>query len=95
MFAIIILAARWTVLRLGVPPAPSRRLGIGLVALGFLLVAELTVVLELRGLSLGEYVASRDPVSGIVYLLMLVLFASMPLVVARRRDASTSPVSRP
>jgi hypothetical protein len=41
-------------------------------------------VLWLRGLSIGEYVAGRDPVSGTVYLVMLGLFALMPLFVARR-----------
>ena len=61
----------------------GRRLGVGLVALGLLLVAEFTVVLWLRGLAIGEYLASRDPVSGTVYVMMLGVFAVMPLLVAR------------
>jgi hypothetical protein len=60
------------------------RLGVGCVALGFLLAVELTMVLWLRGLTLGEYVASRDPVAGMVYLVMLGVFAVMPLLAARR-----------
>ena len=56
----------------------------GCVALGLLLVAEFTLVLWLRGLSIGEYLASRDPVSGTVYYVMLGVFAIMPLLVARR-----------
>ncbi|HVA00273.1 MAG TPA: hypothetical protein VMV34_01325 [Terriglobia bacterium] len=46
--------------------------------------AELTVVLALRGLTLREYLASRDPVAGSVYVIMLGIFAVMPLFVARR-----------
>ena len=57
---------------------------INLVALSLLLVAELTVVLWLQGLTIGEYVPSRDPVAGSVYIVMLGVFAIMPLLVARR-----------
>ena len=32
---------------------------------------------------LGEYLASRDPVSGGVYLVVLGLFAVTPLIIAR------------
>jgi hypothetical protein len=49
-----------------------------------LLVAELTVVLWLRGLTIGEYLATRDPVAGTVYIMMLGVVAIMPLLVARR-----------
>jgi hypothetical protein len=57
--------------------------GDGGIALGFVLAAELTLVCWLRGLSIEEYVASRDPVSGAVYLVMLGVFALLPLFVAR------------
>ena len=78
------LAARWIVRRLAVPFTPSRRLAIGLIALGLLLAAECMVVLWLQGLTMGAYLASRDPVAGTVYLVMLGVFALMPLLVARR-----------
>jgi hypothetical protein len=84
MLVVIMLAARWVARRLAVSSAPTTRLGVGGVALGFLLVAELTMVLWLRGLTMGEYVASRDPVAGMVYFVMLGVFAVMPLLVARR-----------
>lgn len=84
MLAVTIFAARWTVRRLALPPVPRRRLGTGLVGLGLLLLAELTMVLKLRGLSLEEYFANRDPVSGTVYVVMLAVFAVMPLFVGRR-----------
>lgn len=92
MLVVIVLAARWTIRHLAVPHAPSRRLGIGFVALGALLVAEFTVVLSLRGLSIREYVATRDPVSGTVYFVMLGVFAIMPLFVARKQSRRSAPV---
>jgi len=84
MFVVSIVAARWVVRRLAVPSTASSRLGVGCVALGLLLVAEFTLVLWLRGLSISEYLASRDPVSETVYYVMLGVFAIMPLLVARR-----------
>lgn len=84
MLVVTILAARWIVRRLAVPPKPVSRLGMGCVGLGLILVAEFTLVLWLRGLSISEYLASRDPVSGTVYYVMLGIFCIMPLLVARR-----------
>lgn len=84
MLVVILVSARWIVRRLDVPSKSSSRLGMGSVAFGLLLVAELTLVLWLRGLSISEYLASRDPVSGTVYYVMLVVFAIMPILVARR-----------
>jgi hypothetical protein len=63
MLLVIMLAARWVARRFAVASTPTTRLGVGGVALGFLLVAEWTLVLWLRGLTMGEYVASRDPVA--------------------------------
>lgn len=48
--------------------------------------AELSLVLGLRDMSLDEYFASRDPISGTVYLLMLIAFALMPLVAAAKGE---------
>ncbi len=84
MFVVILIAARWIVRRLAVPSTPSRRLGMGCIALGFLLAAEFSLVLRLRGLSIRDYLATRDPVSGTVHYLMLGVFAITPLLVARR-----------
>src|SRR3989304_8570757 len=68
MLVVVVLAAGWIVRRLGVPPGASRRLSVGLVALGLLLVAELTFVLWLQRLRIDEYLASRDPVAGTFYI---------------------------
>jgi hypothetical protein len=84
MIAVIILAARWIVRHYAVPPAPYYRLGMGFIALGLLLGAEFTLVLWLQGMSLSEYFATRDPVSGTAYYLSLPVFALMPLFIGRR-----------
>jgi len=86
MFVVIVVAARWIIRRLAVPSVPSRRLGMGCVGLGLLLAGEFTLVLWLRGVSISEYLASQDPVSGTAYYLMLVLFVVMPLFVGRRGE---------
>src|SRR6266852_1204601 len=75
MLVIAIVAARWIVRRLPVPPTPSSRLGVGGIALGLLLLAEFTLVLWLRGISIREYLATRDPVAGTVYYVMVGVFA--------------------
>ena len=49
-----------------------------------MLAAEFSLVLWLRGLSIPEYLANRDPVSGAVYYVLLGVFAIMPLLVGRR-----------
>ena len=81
MLVIVIVAARWIVRRPAVPSTPPARLGMGLVALGLLLVAEFMLVLWLRGMSIRGYLASRDPVAGTVYYVMLAVFAVMPRLV--------------
>ena len=82
MLAVTVLAARFIVRRRAGDP-----LGIGLVALGFLLFAEIGVATGLRHLSLRGYIASRDPVSGTVYLMLLALFAVMPALLAPKRSS--------
>ena len=83
MLVAILLAARFIIRRFSLPAKVLARLGAGFVALGLLVAAEVLLAVALQDRTLGEYVASRDPVSGSVYLAMLVLFAVMPLVLAR------------
>jgi hypothetical protein len=84
MLGVTILGARWTVVRLVVPSVSSARLGMGSIALVFMLVAELGLALPIRGLLIKEYLAGRDAVSGSVYYVMLVVLAILPLLVARK-----------
>jgi hypothetical protein len=81
MLAVIVLVSRWAVRRFDLPPSAPKRLAVGAMALGLLIVAELTVVIFVRGLTVAEYVASRDPVAGAVYLAMLGVFMVMPVLV--------------
>jgi len=84
ILAISIAASRWIVRNLAVLATPSSRLGMGIIALGLMLIAEFTLVLSLRGLSMKEYFATRDPVAATVYYAALGVFAVMPLLVGRR-----------
>ncbi len=64
MLVITIVAARRIVRRLVVPPTPSSRLGMGGITLSLLLVAGFSLVVWLRGLSVRQYLAAREPVNG-------------------------------
>ena len=90
MLAVTVLAARFVVRRF---PALDRRshLWSGVVALALMLAIEFSVVLSLRGLSLAEYAASRDPIAGAVYVALLAVFALMPWLVSARRPVSKAP----
>lgn len=83
MLAVVFLAARRT--GIGRFADWRRRLCAGLIALALLVSMEFTLVLWLRGLSLAQYGAERDPVSGVVYLLALVAFAVAPALLGPGR----------
>jgi hypothetical protein len=85
MLAVIIAAARWIIRHM--PPTATRAdlVGVGCIALALLLVAEFSIVLWLRGLSVIDYLASRDPVSGTVYYLLLGVFAIMPVLLSQNQ----------
>ena len=85
MFGVSILAARWVVRHVGIPPLWSKRLALGCIALGLMLLVEFTVVLWIRGLTLRGYFETRDPVSGAVYFVTLGAFAVIPVFVGRPR----------
>jgi ribosomal-protein-alanine N-acetyltransferase len=95
MLLVTILAARWVVRRFAVPSAIGHRLGLGLIALGLLLSAEFGLVLPVRGLSLAEYLARRDPVSATAYAAMLAVVAIMPRLVSYTDRPSLGRAGRP
>ena len=84
MLVVTIVAARWIARHFSIPCVPSARLAMGAIALALLFVAEFGLVLWLRGISIREYLATRDPVSGAIFYVLLGVFATMPLFVARR-----------
>ena len=83
MLVAIILSARFVVRRF---PAAHRGsyLVSGGIALFLLVVMEFSVVLGIRGLSLRDYFAERDPLAGSVYAVMLLIFAAMPWLLGGR-----------
>ena len=82
MFVAIILAARYIVRRFHLPAKHAVRLQVGFAALAMSVLAELILAAVLQDRSVAQYIASRDPVSGSVYLVMLLLFAIMPSILA-------------
>ncbi len=91
MLAVTIVTARWIVRRSAMPAAPSNRLVMGGIALGLMLTTEFGLVLWLRGLTIRQYLASRDPVSGTVYYALLGLFAVMPFLLTLRPNPPSAP----
>ena len=77
------LSARFIIRKFDLPARTPVRLGTGLLALGLSVAAELLLAAVMQDRSVAAYIASRDPVSGGVYLAMLVVFALMPLILAR------------
>lgn len=86
MLAVTIVAARAIADKLRVAHRMAARAAMGLVALGLLLVAEWMIVTGIRGLTIGQYVRTRDPVGASAYLAMLVLITAMPLAVMRDQN---------
>lgn len=86
MFVVIVFAARYIVRRFRLPPRPSVRLAVGFAALAMSVLAELLLAAALQDRSVGQYLASRDLVSGAVYLFVLLLFALMPYLLAHIRE---------
>jgi len=90
MFVAILLAARYIVRRFELFTTLMLRLRVGLLALAMLVLAEFFLAAVLQGRSVGEYIASRDPVAGSVYLAMLLLFALMPAILSRTGSGGLS-----
>lgn len=86
MLLAIVLAARHVVRRCALPARAGVRLSVGWLAFALMGCAEFSFAWLLQGLSPACYVASRDPVSGSVYLALLVLFALLPWLLALDGD---------
>ncbi len=78
MFAAIYWAAGYVVRKYSASVTGRGWWYSGALALLLLLEAEFLLAVVLAERSVGEYIASRDPVSGSVYLFGLLLFALMP-----------------
>ena len=78
MAVIIFVAADYILRRYPEVQTRGRALVVGFMALALSISAELALAVVLQSQSLAEFLASRDKVSGSVYLVMLVAFALMP-----------------
>jgi hypothetical protein len=83
MGVVIVLAARFVVRRHALSADAMPRLMTGGLALLLALTAELILVVAIQGRPVGTYLASRDPVSGGVYLALLGVYAAMPWLLSR------------
>jgi hypothetical protein len=89
MAAVIFWAAGYVLRKFPAIRRRGRALFVGCLALALAVGAELGLAVALQRQTLGEYLASRDRVSGSVYVAMLVVFALMPrLRLPGRRSAS-------
>lgn len=79
----IIVAGRWVGRRLCAPDGPGFRLGVGLLAAGLVLAADVGVEVGLRDLSVAEVFTQRDPVSGAVYYALVAWTALAPCLLGR------------
>lgn len=96
MAAVIYFASGHVVRRYALWRDAASRLLAGGVALALLVAAELCLALLIQDRSLAEYIASRDPVSGTVYLVMLALFGLAPWLLPRLHSPVTdAPDSEP
>ena len=94
MGAVVFVAAGYVLRKFPATRLRSRSLLVGFVALALLVCAELGLALALQSRTLGEYLASRDRVSGSVYLAMLILFAVMPRLLLSADEKGTLRIPR-
>jgi hypothetical protein len=78
MLMVIVAASRWMVRRFPEPSNLPGRMAMGFIALALMLGAEFSLTYVLQGISVREYLANRDPISGTVYYALLVVFAILP-----------------
>jgi len=62
-------------------------LAVGVLALLYLSVVELSIVIWLRDLSVSEYVESKYSLAGLAYVVLLILYALLPYSVYRSKNA--------
>ena len=78
MLIAIVIVGRWISRRIGFGERGSVQLKVGMSAFVMLVTTEIAFGVLLRGLSPIELLRDRDPVSGAVYYLLLVMFAVWP-----------------
>jgi len=87
MLVVAYASAGYVINRFRLPDVKSTCL-VGVIALILLLALELTLVLELRGLSVTGYLQSRDPLSGAAYAFSLLVYGALPGILKFVRERS-------
>jgi len=87
MLVVAFVSAGFVLDRFRLPDVKSACL-VGAIGLFLMLALEFTLVLELRGLSVAAYLASRDPLSGAAYAFSLLVFAALPGIRKFTRERS-------
>ena len=78
MAVVIFFSAGYVLKRYPEVRSHGQALAVGILALTLAVSAELGLAVVLQEQSLTEFIASRDKVSGSVYLALLLVFALMP-----------------
>ena len=78
MASVIFYSAGYVLRRFPEINQPRKALAVGFLALGLSAGAELGLAMLIQEQTLVEFIASRDKVSGSVYLVLLLIFALMP-----------------
>jgi hypothetical protein len=92
MATIIYLAAGFILRRFPEIASSSQSLMAGVLALALTVAAELALATVLQDRTLTEFIASRDKVSGSVYVALLLVFAIMPrLRLSRQAQGASKP----
>ncbi len=78
MAVVIFFSAGYILKRYPEVRSQGQALVVGLLALALSVCAELGLAVVLQAQTLSEFIASRDKVSGSVYLVLLLVFALMP-----------------
>jgi hypothetical protein len=81
----MMFAARYVPRRMALPATAGMHLGMGLIALGLVLTADIGVGLWVRGQSPAEIGAYFLSTPGRIYSASLLIFGLMPVLVNRRR----------
>lgn len=84
MLAVIALAAAWIARRVAPDLRAAQRIGVGVLAVALVLVADTAVGVFLRGMTVAQVFLDRDAVAGLAYYASLVVCAVAPWVAGRR-----------
>jgi hypothetical protein len=84
LLAVMILAAQWVPTRTGLTAERGSLAAVGICALFLQQLADFAVGTALRGLTFSEQVHGFATPQGLVYIVLLLLFAAMPLLVNSR-----------